>query len=392
MTQIVRPRLAAEHPGETDSGLRRDIGGILAGVAPVVQAGASDADRDRCFAPGVLEVLYDQSLFRLLLPEWLGGDDLGLPEALAGFEAAARIDGSFGWAVSLGSAAGLLARSFEREAAEEIFGPRDAAVAGSLMVGPASLSGEGFQVSGHWSFASGSQFATWFTANCMIGSGRATVAYAGQQDLHTVAFPRQRVEIIDTWDVLGMRATSSHDFTVQDEFVPARYSFNQALPARERSLIQAIPYLVTAGLAIAAIPLGVARHAIDEFVEFAATKQVGRNTLRDLSVTRIRLAEAEVALRSARALLNREVRDAWESVSAGGTLDSHRQALLAACMVHAAEGAARAIDMLFPLAGMAPLYAGSALGRCWRDVHTIRQHALLSPRRLEGAGIGLSAS
>lgn len=368
----------------------RDLSKVLADAAPVVRAEANDADRERKFTPAVLELFFAQSLFRLWLPRWLGGDDLDLPRALAVFEEAARVEGSFGWAVAVSSGAGAFAGRLDRAVAEEMFGPRESAVAGSLMVTPATQVSGGFRVSGRWAYASGSQYATWFTANCMLGEGQGTVAYTGQPALHTVAFPRRQVTVVDTWDVLGLRATSSHDFSVQDAFVPADHSFDTGGVPPEPSPMHAFPFLITGGLTIAAVPLGIARHAIDEFNEFAATKEVARGVLRDAPITRIRLAEAELTLRSARELFTSEVEDAWAVVSAGGSLDSHQQALLAACMVHAAQSAARAVDLLFPLAGMAPLYPGSSLGRCWRDVHTATQHALLSPRRLEGAGTGMS--
>jgi indole-3-acetate monooxygenase len=34
-------------------------------------------------------------------------------------------------------------------------------------------------------------------------------------------FPREKAEIIDNWDTLGMRGTGSHDVNVDDVFVPA---------------------------------------------------------------------------------------------------------------------------------------------------------------------------
>ena len=66
------------------------------------------------------------------------------------------------------------------------------------------------------------------------------------------------------------------------------------------------------------------RHAIDEFNDFAASKPIARGVLRDAAITRIRLAEAELTLRSAREFLAREVEDAWELVTAGGSLEPGR--------------------------------------------------------------------
>ena len=35
-----------------------------------------------------------------------------------------------------------------------------------------------------------------------------------------VYFPREDCEIIDTWDVMGMRGTGSNDISVTDVYVP----------------------------------------------------------------------------------------------------------------------------------------------------------------------------
>ena len=48
--------------------------------------------------------------------------------------------------------------------------------------------------------------------------------------------------------------------------------------------------------------------------------------------------------------------------------------------------AARSIDLLHDAAGMNAVTADDVLDRCWRDVHTMTQHVMLSPARYEIAG------
>jgi len=54
--------------------------------------------------------------------------------------------------------------------------------------------------------------------------------------------------------------------------------------------------------------------------------------------------------------------------------------------VTAVRLAAQAVDLLHDAAGMTAVAADGVLDRCWRDVHTMTQHTVLSPARLEVAG------
>ena len=47
--------------------------------------------------------------------------------------------------------------------------------------------------------------------------------------------------------------------------------------------------------------------------------------------------------------------------------------------VHAAQASARATDLVFGLSRTSVIRDGDPLGRAWRDVHVVRQHAALSP-------------
>ena len=54
--------------------------------------------------------------------------------------------------------------------------------------------------------------------------------------------------------------------------------------------------------------------------------------------------------------------------------------------VTAVRLSAGAIDLLHDAAGMSAVATDSVLDRCWRDVHTMTQHIILSTARFEVAG------
>src|SRR5690606_545847 len=194
----------------------------------LVRDEARDADRLAALSERVTSRLIRHRLFRLWIPRRYDGLELALCDALSIYHAAARIDGSLGWAVMIGAGGGLFAAFLEPESAREIFGPEAAVIAGSgAPDGRAERVPGGYRVRGRWRYASGAPYATTFTANCIVTSGGEPVRDVnGEPLVRAMAFPRSDVEIVETWDAAGMRATASHDFVVEDAFVSEARSFS----------------------------------------------------------------------------------------------------------------------------------------------------------------------
>ena len=128
---------------------------------------------------------------------------------------------------------------------------------------------------------------------------------SGAPVLRAFLVPVASATIRDTWHVLGLRGTGSHDFLVEDVFVPASHSYSKAGPALQPGPLYdprlSLTWLWTATVANA---MGIARGAIDAFVELAASKAttMSATLLRDRPLVQARVAEAEAILSGARAL------------------------------------------------------------------------------------------
>src|SRR4029453_1897200 len=88
-------------------------------------------------------------------------------------------------------------------------------------------------------------------------------------------FPREKAEIIDNWDTLGMRGTGSHDVNVDDIFVPAERAVPFKPLERPGRASRGSLHLLTIWHSVPcnAIPaLGIAQASIDEFAELATKK------------------------------------------------------------------------------------------------------------------------
>ena len=75
----------------------------------------------------------------------------------------------------------------------------------------------GYRISGRAPFVSNCYDADWISSTALVDGDQHS---AGEPEMVMVYFPREKCEIIDTWDVMGMRGTGSHDISVTDVYVP----------------------------------------------------------------------------------------------------------------------------------------------------------------------------
>ena len=182
--------------------------------------------------------------------------------------------------------------------------------------------------------------------------------------------------ILDTWKVTGMRGTGSHDVAFENIFVPEDLTFNQG------------EALANLGAALAPVSLGTAQHAVDAFIDLACAKTPtgSRALLRDRTGAQAQLGQAQGLLQAGRALFYETAHDADELRTRGEQPTLGQRARLRLGSVMAAQLSAQAVDLLYDAAGLTAAAQSCAIERCWRDVHTIRQHITLASTRYEVVG------
>ncbi|MGC4028006.1 MAG: acyl-CoA dehydrogenase family protein [Steroidobacteraceae bacterium] len=365
------------HTEDNKAGLLR----ALEEIAPLVRRQAAEAEQSAALSQEVVGQLVREGLFRLWIPRRYGGFELSLPAALEVYQAAARIDGSFGWAVMIGAGGGLFAAFLGPEAAREIFGPAPAVIAGSgTPEGRAERVPGGYRVSGQWRYASGAPYATTFTANCVVTRGGEPEQDAvGQPLIRAMAFALDDVRILATWNPVGMRGTASHDFRVEDAFVPERHSFSLATPPFEPGPLYRLPFMVLTELPLSAVALGIMQHALDAFAATPADDPMIHSTF----------ARAHASWRLAQSGVTTLAERTWSAAMAGRELTVLERADITATCVQSVSSLRRAADELAALAGMSAIRQASDLSRAWRDLITLAAHFSVSPRQLAAAGSGL---
>jgi indole-3-acetate monooxygenase len=248
----------------------------------------------------------------------------------------------------------------------------------------------GYRATGRWPFGSGSRHATWFLARCTLHrNGRARRGPTGRLETRLLFVPARACRIHDTWCVGGLRGTGSHDYSIKDVTVPAEYSIDIRAdrPTRPERLY-AFPAIPFVEAAVAAVPIGIARAALDAFTDLARTRRAyrSRRLLRADPTTQGEIGRAELHVRSADALLSAAVGDMWRAVKAGRRPTLEQRAQLRVGCVNAGESAAAAVDIVYRLGGAASIFEGNRIERCFRDVHTATQHGALAARTLDLVG------
>jgi alkylation response protein AidB-like acyl-CoA dehydrogenase len=246
------------------------------------------------------------------------------------------------------------------------------------MGGNARPEGDGYRVHGQWKYGSGSAHATVFTANCRLPHhGKASDLPA----FHSFVFFPDEVTIKNTWDAYGLQATTSHDFEVEERWLPEERAFSLLKPSPyEEGPLYRFPFMQFGEVTTCLQLTGMAAHFLDAAKELLLTrKSMAGDSLKDNLKVQDTLAQAEASLESARAWLYILVHEAWQECKAGDTPSGEVLRKISLSVKHAAQAARQAAESVYPLCGMTVLAPDTELNRCWRDLHTASQHVLLSP-------------
>jgi alkylation response protein AidB-like acyl-CoA dehydrogenase len=149
------------------------------------------------------------------------------------------------------------------------------------------------------------------------------------------------------------------------------------LPALYDNPVYRIPVPLRLAYNKAAVAIGVARGALDEFANLAQTKLPLMSTvpLRDKPIAQYRYGEAEATLRAARAFLFEAMAAVEEELRRGREAPSGKLTQIArlAC-THAANASMQVVDTVHNTAGTSAMRMHSPLERKLRDAHGCATH------------------
>jgi len=379
----------AIHAATTLSGGDNSIA-VARALTPEITQRADEAESQGTMPIDLVERLRAAGIFRALQPRSLGGFEMGPVEFIEMIEELAHADGSAGWIAAIGAGAPAFTAWLEPAVANELFGS-DADFTAATMFAPTGravpdATGR-FTVEGRWPFASGCRHAEWFVAGMLVFDGDTPRILPDQgPDWRLAFFPRDNAEIVDNWDVLGLRATGSNDIVARALGVAEKHTISPFFqPARQDGPLWRLAFFTLVGAALVGVPLGIARRALDEFTDLATTK-LRAGTFQPVAedpAAQVAFASADANLRAGRAFVLAEASHLWDTACAGDAPRLEQRARFQLAAQQAMRAARQAVDTAFELTGASAVHARHPLQRCFRDLHTVSQHVYFSSAALK---------
>ncbi|HEY0297678.1 MAG TPA: hypothetical protein VGB84_00520 [Arachidicoccus sp.] len=332
---------------------------------------AAEAEQYGMLHAKQLELLYDNNWLKALTARDYGGLEWPLPKIVAFEEAIGWAEGSAGWVFTLCSGAGWFSGFLNPDFATEIFADKHVCIAGS---GAASgtakkINDESYLVSGKWKYASGAPFATVFTANCFVEE---------EQKVKAFCFLNGEVNVLKAWDSLGLVASSSESFSVNNVVVSKERCFEiDAGKAIIKSPLYQYPFLQLAESTIAANLSGMALHFMEECeAYFQQKKYREQSVLWENEHLQCAFRKEKSNWLQARNNLHSAVHHSWNELLKENKISDNSLQLVSSSSQQLAKVCRQAVNALYAFTGLTGANKKSSINRVWRDFQTGSQHTI----------------
>src|ERR1700689_3108881 len=245
-------------------------------LAPLIEREADAIEGTRRLTAPVVTALIENGLYRPLLPQSLGGAEAPPEVFMQVLEEIAKADASTAWCLGQCSVCAMTAAYLDHDVADQIFNSTPGILAWGAIANEVQVVPGGYRVTARWDFASGSRQANWLGAHGRIvdPDGKVRLKANGAPEFRTIVFPASHATMYDVWDVIGLSGTGTDSYSVDNLFIPEKFSAlrDDFTALREKCPLFGITTYTMFGMGFGAITLGVARATLDAAVELARGK------------------------------------------------------------------------------------------------------------------------
>ncbi len=247
-------------------------------LVPVLAQRAAQTERDRRVSAETIADLQAAGVFQVMQPKRWGGHELGLDIANEIQITLAEGCMSTAWVFAVIAVEPFLIALCDDRMARDVWSAdRATLVCGTSAADPKNQLVEvegGFRLSGKWRFASGVDHCDW----CFLG---ASVVHADSTSTEwRLLLPKADYQIIDTWNVSGLRGTGSRDVAVEDKFIPAHRAikrgdvFDGTGPglAVNTAALYRIPFGQVFAMSVSTLVVGGLQGMLDAFLTYGARR------------------------------------------------------------------------------------------------------------------------
>lgn len=347
----------------------QDILAEIQKIAPVVRAGSAQGDQDGKLTDEVVDALHQSGVFGMWVPKELGGAEVDPVTSLKIIQTLAENDPAAAWvSMAAALATGTGGAYLGEEAVQRIFSTeRFPVIAGQgTRPGTAKTVEGGYKLSGDWGFASGIKHGQWIhTLGVIEETGEPRI----------FVLPVEEAELKpESWNVLGLRATGSIDYSIRDTYVPESYTHagTTTTPLRGGHLftIGVMHFAITGHMAWA---LGVARRMLDELKALVHSKAGRPGAIAENQHFHTTYGLLEAKYLAAKGFIYQTWEEGAETIASGGKLSVDQKTRLRLALYHATWTAEEISNEVHKLSGTKAIWP-SDIQRYFRDMHTGTQH------------------
>ena len=330
---------------------------------------------DRILPDQLISKVKKEGLVKRWATKVVGGHEASIKEVSSMISDMAYYNGSLAWVVAVTGCSSLFSGFIDEVHAKPLFSDQESMIGG--FAGPAGVgvkTNGGLMVSGQWSWGSGINHCTHIVGGLRLMEDDNMVGTA------IAMFHPDEVEIIDNWNVLGLKGTRSVDYKCRDVFIPEGrwFNFPVTTPTSKAPLYR-FSFLGALSLSVAAVALGLSRRALDEIKSLAQIKSPfgqGRS-LSKRPIFQSELAKIEGAYLAAQALFDSVIDEAEKEVEIGQCgIKTKGKIRLASS--YATSSAFSVVQTSFDLAGGSAIWKSNKLEELIRDMNVVKQHGLVN--------------
>jgi alkylation response protein AidB-like acyl-CoA dehydrogenase len=355
-------------------------------LAPKLRERSYAANKAGQIPAETIEDFWNFKLNYLLRPKKFGGPAMRPDEAFAaGFELG-RGDGSAAWVWSVMLIHDLFVSHFPEEFQHEYWGKdRTLSASSFLPHGKPTPASGGVRVSGKWSFCSGVDNADWLFLGVFFGppSGDALMP-----DIRYVMVPKGDYEILDDWEVMGLRGTGSKSVVIDDKFVPdhrivSHKEMSDATSPGSRLHADPVyhaPIWSFVPFTISAPACGIAQGALESFIDEMKVRDdsFAHSPLSKKPGMHARVAEASAMIDCADLLYKRSYRETIDKILAGEVPSLEFRARSRRDQGYCVKQAKAAVGLLIDAVGGRGLFESNHVQRSFRDLQAVSGHIVAS--------------
>jgi len=359
-------------------------------LVPLVKQYREWGNQHRDLAPELMQAIIEADLLRLYQPAKWGGAELDPCSFWAVQAIFAEHCLSTAWLHGVLSVQSFVLAQFNDEAQADVWeeNPKTLVSSSFQPCGKATAVEGGYQLSGHWTFSSGSSFAKWVLVGCLMHpNGKEQPPQMG-----LFLVPRPDYQIKDTWHTFGLRGTGSNDVVIENAFIPEHrmllpaagivpeLSSNPDVPA-----LYQLPWLYIFTGGISYLGIGACQGALNDFIEIAKSRRAiltGKAVKEDPDVNRA-IAKTRSVIANATATYERHVANMFLAIEQRQPMPFSEGLLQRGQMMNVMRDMTACVDSMRLLLGGRGVREDSPLTQRWLDMNAACAHPGNDPRAIE---------